>query len=55
MDSLSLGQLYTDDVDGDADADADTDMDMDDDDNDTCRTKHDCIGSLPSEPKTSVE
>ena len=31
--------------------DADTDMD-DTNDNDTRQTKHDCIGSLPNEPKT---
>ena len=43
--NLSLGGLYT-----DADAD-DTDTDDDDNDNDTRRTEHDCIGSLPNEPK----
>ena len=37
-------QLYTD--------DADTD---DANDNTTRQTKHDCIGSLPNEPKTSIK
>ena len=44
------GGLYT-----DADANADDmdadDTDNDDNDNDTRRTEHDCIGSLPNEPK----
>ena len=44
---LALGGLYTD---ADTDADAD-DTDDDDNDNDTRRTEHDCIGSLPDEPK----
>ena len=45
--NLSLGGLYT-----DANADADDNTDADDDnDNDTRRTEHDCIGSLPNEPK----
>ena len=48
--NLSLGGLYT-----DADADANADTDADDDDNDTRRTEHDCIGSLPNEPKTTTE
>ena len=43
--NLSLGGLYT-----DADADDDTDTN----DNDTRRTEHDCIGSLPNEPKSTV-
>ena len=34
----------------DVDADMDTDTN-DANDNDTCQTKHDCIGSLPNEPK----
>ena len=34
-----------------ADTDDDTDTDDDDNDNDTRRTEHDCIGSLPNEPK----
>ena len=38
---LLLGQLYTDDTDTD-----------DANDNTTRQTKHDCIGSLPNEPKT---
>ena len=42
---MSLGGLYT-----DADADTD-DMDDDDNDNNTQWTEHDCIGSLPNEPK----
>ena len=50
--NLSLGGLYTD---ANADADDtndDTNTDTDDDnDNDTRRTEHDCIGSLPNEPK----
>ena len=53
--NLSLGGLYTDtdaDDDDDNDDDADDDTDTDDDDNDTRRTEHDCIGSLPNEPKT---
>ena len=37
-------KLYT-------DADADNAADTDDD---TRRTKHDCIGSLPNEPKTKM-
>ena len=45
--NLSLGGLYT-----DANADADDD---DDNDNDTRRTEHDCIGSLPNEPKSSFK
>ena len=45
--NLSLGGLYTD---TNTDADAD-DTDDDDNDNDTRRTEHDCIGSLPNEPK----
>ena len=50
---LLLRQLYTDDT--DVDADMDTDMDTNDgNDNDTCQTKHDCIGSLPNEPKRSM-
>ena len=46
---MSLGQLYTDDTD-------DTDDDADDNanDNQTWQTKHDCIGSLPNEPKTPL-
>ena len=43
--NLSLGGLYT-------DADPDTDADDDDNKNDTWWTEHDCIGSLPNEPKT---
>ena len=45
--NLSLGGLYT-------DANANTNTDADayaDNDNDTPRTEHDCIGSLPNEPK----
>ena len=34
----------------DDNADADTDDDAND--NDTCQTKHECIGSLPNEPKS---
>ena len=45
--NLSLGGLYT-----DADTDAD---DNDDNDNDTQWTEHDCIGSLPNEPKTKEQ
>ena len=45
---LSLGELYTDDTDNTNADDNDTD------DNTTRRTKHDCIGSLPNEPKTKV-
>ena len=45
--NLLLGGLYTD---ADAD-DADDNTDADND-NDTRRTEHDCIGSLPNEPKT---
>ena len=41
-----MGELYTDDTNND-------DTDDDDDDDDTCRTNHDCIGSLPNEPKTT--
>ena len=41
--NLLLGGLYT-----DADADANADADND---NDTWWTEHDCIGSLPNEPK----
>ena len=44
--NLLLGGLYT-------DADADNDADADDDNNnDTWWTEHDCIGSLPNEPKS---
>ena len=43
--NLSLGGLYT-------NADADTDADDDDNDNDTWQTEHDCIASLPNQPKT---
>ena len=51
--NLSLGGLYTDaDADANDNDDADDDTDTDDDDNDTRRTEHDCIGSLPNEPKT---
>ena len=39
-----MGELYTDDTNND-----DTDND---DDNDTRWTNHDCIGSLPNEPKS---
>ena len=39
--NLSLGGLYT-------DADA---ADDNDNDNETWQTEHDCIGSLPNEPK----
>ena len=47
--NLSLGGLYT-------DANADDDADADDNnDNDTRRTEHDCIGSLPNEPKTTAK
>ena len=50
--NLSLGGLYTD-ADDDNDAtDDDTNTNNDDNDNDTWRTEHDCIGSLPNEPKT---
>ena len=48
--NLSLGGLYT-------DANANDDGDNDDDDNDnndTWWTEHDCIGSLPNEPKIRV-
>ena len=44
----SLGGLYT-----DTDADTAAADDDNDDDNDTRRTEHDCIGSLPNEPKTT--
>ena len=50
--NLSLGGLYTDADANDTDDDTDNDADGDDDDNDTRRTEHDCIGSLPNEPKT---
>ena len=51
--NLSLGGLYTDaDANDDDDADNDTDTDDDDNDNDTRWTEHDCIGSLPNEPKS---
>ena len=43
---LSLGGLYT-----DANADTD-DANTDDNDNTTQWTEHDCIGSLPNEPKS---
>ena len=43
--NLSLGGLYT-----DANANANANADADDDD--TRRTEHDCIGSLPNEPKS---
>ena len=45
--NLSLGGLYT-----DADADNDTDNNDNDNDNNTWQTEHDCIGSLPNEPKS---
>ena len=50
--NLSLGRLYTD-ANADANADANTNADADDDDNDndTWQTEHDCIGSLPNEPR----
>ena len=52
--NLSLGGLYTHANSDDADnTDDDADADDDDNDNDTRRTEHDCIGSLPNEPKTS--
>ena len=45
---LSLGGLYT-----DANDDANDADDTDDDNNKTTwQTEHDCIGSLPNEPKT---
>ena len=50
--NLSLGGLYTD-ADAD-DTDNNTDTDDDDNDNDTRRTEHDCIGSLPNEPKKKL-
>ena len=40
--NLSLGGLYT-------DADADNNND-----NNTQQTEHDCIGSLPNEPKSRI-
>ena len=40
-----MGELYTDDANADAD---DTDNDNA---NNTRQTNHDCIGSLPNEPK----
>ena len=53
--NLSLGGLYTDtDADDADDTDDDADAGNDDNDNDTRRTEHDCIGSLPNEPKTTV-
>ena len=48
--NISLGGLYTD---ANANTDADN-ADDDDNDNDTRQTEHDCIGSLPNEPKTSL-
>ena len=48
MIKVSLGQLYT----NNEDADANTDMDDNASDNDTLWTTHDCIGSLPNEPKS---
>ena len=48
--NLSLGGLYTD-ANADDD-DADNDTDDNNNDNDTWQTEHDCIGSLPNEPKT---
>ena len=50
--NLSLRGLYTDTDDDDNDTDDDTNTDDDDNDNDTRWTEHDCIGSLPNEPKT---
>ena len=44
--NLSLGGLYT-----DADDADNADDDTNNNDNDTRRTEHDCIGSLPNEPK----
>ena len=41
--NLSLGGLYT---------DTDTDDTNDDNNSNTWRTEHDCIGSLPNEPKS---
>ena len=49
--NLSLGGLYTD---ADANDDANTDTNDDDNNNDTRRTEHDCIGSLPNEPKITL-
>ena len=46
--NLSLGGLY---ADADNDTDNDADADDDDNNNDTRQTEHDCIGSLPNEPK----
>ena len=48
--NLSLGGLYTD-ANADANNDNDANNDTNDNDNDTRRTEHDCIGSLPNEPK----
>ena len=51
--NLSLEGLYTDaNANNDANANADTDNDDNNNDNDTQQTQHDCIGSLPNEPKT---
>ena len=49
---LLLGGLYTD-ANDDDNTDNDADADDDDNDNDTWQTEHDCIGSLPNEPKSS--
>ena len=52
--NLSLGGLYTDANADNDDNNANDDADADNDnDNDTWRTEHDCIGSLPNEPKSS--
>ena len=50
--NLLLGELYTD-VNADNDADTDVNTDNNDNDNDTWWTEHDCIGSLPNEPKSA--
>ena len=48
-----MGELYTDNTNNDNDDNDNNDADDDNDDaNDTRWTNHDCIGSLPNEPKT---
>ena len=44
-----MGELYTDDTNNNNTDDDDDD----DDDDDTHQTNHDCIGSLPNEPKST--
>ena len=47
--NLSLGGLYT-----YANDDDDANTNATDNDNDTWQTEHDCIGSLPNEPKSAT-